>query len=143
LAQRRADALIDLAGHADGDRPVTPPPSLNVVIDLPALTGDPAAQLEARCDLDGVGPLARTVLEHLACECTLTRVVTTGSVIVDLGRAVRVVTPAQRRALAIRDRHCQFPSCRRPAAWCDAHHIVSWLEGGKTNLDNLVLLCRR
>jgi hypothetical protein len=143
LAQRRADALTELATTTDGDTPVASPPSLNVVIDLPTLSDDPAAQLTGRSDLDGIGPLPRNVLEHLACDCTLTRVVTAGSVVLDMGRAVRVVTPAQRRALAIRDRHCRFPSCRRSAAWCDAHHIRSWLEGGATDLDNLVLLCRR
>ena len=143
LAQRRADALIHLADYGDSDRPVTPPPSLNVVIDLPALTGEPADTVASRCDLDGIGPIPRPVFEQLACECSLTRVVTAGSVVLDMGRTVRVVTPTQRRALAIRDRHCQFPSCRRAAAWCDAHHIRSWLEGGETNLGNLVLLCRR
>ncbi len=142
LAQRRADALIHLAQLA-GDTPGASPPSLNVVIDLPALTGRIPDVVASRCDLDGIGPLARPVLEQLACDCTLTRVVNAGSVILDMGRAVRVVTPAQRRALAIRDRHCQFPSCRRSAAWCDAHHIRSWLDGGTTDLDNLVLLCRR
>ena len=143
LAQRRADALIHLAEYGDPDRPVTPPPSLNVVIDLPALTGKPADVVASRCDLDGIGPLPRPVFEQLACDCTLTRVVTARSIVLDMGRAVRLVTPAQRRALAIRDRHCQFPSCHRAAAWCDAHHILAWLEGGETSLDNLVLLCRR
>ncbi|MGI8517057.1 MAG: HNH endonuclease signature motif containing protein [Acidimicrobiia bacterium] len=32
--------------------------------------------------------------------------------------------------------------CRRPAKWCDVDHIVSWLDGGPTSLDNLQLLCR-
>ena len=145
LAQRRADALTHLATiTGDGnDGPVTPPPSLNIVIDLPALTGEPADVVASRCELDGIGPVSRPILEQLACGCTLTRVVTAGSVVLDMGRAVRVVTSAQRRALAIRDRHCRFPSCRRSAAWCDAHHILSWLGGGATNLDNLALLCRR
>jgi hypothetical protein len=142
LAQRRADALVHLA-QLGSDTPVASPPSLNVVIDLPTLTGEPAKVLPSRRDLDGIGPIPRPLFEQLACDCTLTRVVTAGCVTLDMGRAVRVVTPAQRRALAIRDRHCRFPSCRRSAAWCDAHHIKSWLEGGETNLDNLVLLCRR
>jgi hypothetical protein len=144
LAQRRADALTHLAQHGHGtDGPVTPPPSLNVVIDVPALSGELADTVASRSDLDGIGPIPRPVFEQLACDCTLTRVVTAGSILLDMGRTARVVTPAQRRALAIRDRHCQFPSCRRSAAWCDAHHILSWLEGGATDLDNLVLLCRR
>jgi hypothetical protein len=60
------------------------------------------------------------------------------------GGSVRdVPSPAQRRALARRDRHCRFPGCERPVRWTDAHHIVHWTRGGPTDLDNLVLLCRR
>jgi hypothetical protein len=53
----------------------------------------------------------------------------------------RLATPAQRRALAGRDRGCSFPGCTRPAAWCEAHHIVPWIDGGATTLENLTLLC--
>ena len=45
--------------------------------------------------------------------------------------------------MTVRDADCRFPSCDRPHAWCDAHHIVHWADGGATALDNLVLLCRR
>jgi hypothetical protein len=60
----------------------------------------------------------------------------------EVGRATRVVAPAQRTALAVRDGGCRFPSCARPLAWCDAHHLQHWLHGGPTDLANLVLLCR-
>jgi Domain of unknown function (DUF222)/HNH endonuclease len=60
----------------------------------------------------------------------------------DLGRASRVITPAQRTALAVRDGGCVFPDCARPLAWCEGHHLVSWLDGGPTDLVNLALLCR-
>ena len=26
---------------------------------------------------------------------------------------------------------------------CDAHHLISWIDGGETKISNLVLLCRR
>ncbi|HZN70836.1 MAG TPA: HNH endonuclease signature motif containing protein [Micromonosporaceae bacterium] len=26
--------------------------------------------------------------------------------------------------------------------WCDGHHIVHWVDGGATCLDNSVLVCR-
>jgi hypothetical protein len=60
----------------------------------------------------------------------------------DVGRATRVVTPAQRTALAVRDGGCRFPGCSRPLGWCDAHHLWHWVDGGPTDLTNLVLLCR-
>ncbi len=48
-----------------------------------------------------------------------------------------------RRALEIRDQHrCAFPSCTH-TRFLDAHHIEHWVDGGATELDNLVLLCRR
>ena len=60
----------------------------------------------------------------------------------DVGRTSRVVTPAQHRALAVRDGGCVFPGCDRPLAWCETHHLVAWLDGGPTDLANLALLCR-
>ena len=60
----------------------------------------------------------------------------------EVGRASRVITSAQRQALAVRDRGCVFPECARPIAWCEGHHLVSWQDGGPTHLANLALLCR-
>jgi hypothetical protein len=60
----------------------------------------------------------------------------------EVGRATRVVSAAQRTALAVRDGGCSFPGCDRPPAWCDAHHLRHWLHGGPTDLANLALLCR-
>lgn len=48
-----------------------------------------------------------------------------------------------RRAVILRDRHCRFPGCDRPHAWCDAHHVTHWADGGDTSLANLLLMCRR
>ena len=64
-----------------------------------------------------------------------------GSVL-DVGRKTRTVPTSLRRALNARDQHrCTFPGCN--ARRCDAHHVVHWMDGGPTALDNLVLLCRR
>ncbi|HWC42730.1 MAG TPA: HNH endonuclease signature motif containing protein [Actinomycetota bacterium] len=60
----------------------------------------------------------------------------------DVGRATRVIQPAQRAALTVRDGGCGFPGCDRPLAWCEAHHLQHWLHGGPTNLANLALLGR-
>jgi hypothetical protein len=61
-----------------------------------------------------------------------------------MGRKTRLVTGVQRRTLAIRDAGCRFPGCDRPQSWCDARHIQHWVaDNGSTDLDNLVLLCRR
>ena len=59
-----------------------------------------------------------------------------------LGRSKRLVSRRQRLALSVRDACCQFPGCRSRRR-CDAHHIRPWSQGGATDLDNLILLCRR
>ena len=59
----------------------------------------------------------------------------------DVGRRTRTIPPSLRRALEIRDRGCRFPGCG--LRFTDAHHIVHWADGGRTDLQNTVLLCRR
>ena len=61
--------------------------------------------------------------------------------VLDVGRRTRTIPSAIRRALAARDARCRFPGCT--ARRCDAHHITHWCDGGRTSLDNLLLLCRR
>jgi hypothetical protein len=59
----------------------------------------------------------------------------------DVGRISYTTTLAIRRALTARDQGCAFPGCDRPPGWTDAHHIVHWADGGRTSVDNMVLLC--
>jgi hypothetical protein len=59
-----------------------------------------------------------------------------------LGRTQRLATKGQTLALIARDGGCSFPGCTHPPAWCDRHHILDWVLGGETNLNNLTLLCR-
>jgi hypothetical protein len=58
-----------------------------------------------------------------------------------MGRRERYFTAAQRKALALRDGGCVWPGCKAPPSWCHAHHVVSWLQQGPTDIDNGVLLC--
>jgi hypothetical protein len=64
------------------------------------------------------------------------------SEILDLGRTRRLFSPAQRKALAIRDLTCRADGCDIPAPWCEAHHAADpWTHGGRTNLTDGLLLC--
>jgi hypothetical protein len=63
--------------------------------------------------------------------------------VIDVGRSKRVISPAQRKALHVRDKGCRWPGCDRPASYTSGHHLVSWVKGGATDLDNMVLLCLR
>ncbi len=80
----------------------------------------------------------------LSCDAVLERC-TVGPFgqILDYGRARRLASPAQRRALAARDGGCLIPGCGALPAWTDAHHRIPWQQGGPTNLSNLLLLCPR
>jgi hypothetical protein len=99
---------------------------------------------QGRCELRNYGPIGRALMERLACDARVARIVMAGkSRVLDLGRLTPTVSDALRTAVKVRDRHCQHPGCRAPAKWCDVHHIVHWTRGGPTDMDNLVLLCRR
>lgn len=79
---------------------------------------------------------------RLACNADLIPVVLGGrSEILDLGRTRRTFSSAQRRAMAIRDQECRTEGCTIPAAWCEAHHLQPWSRGGRTDLDDGLLLC--
>jgi hypothetical protein len=71
----------------------------------------------------------------------LVRVLERDGKTISVGRKTRTIAPAQRRALAMRDNGCAFPGCCQRHR-VDAHHIEHWVDGGKTNMDNLVQLCR-
>jgi hypothetical protein len=51
--------------------------------------------------------------------------------------------PALRHLIAIRQRTCSFPGCRRPGAGCDQDHSIPYHLGGRTCECNLAPLCRR
>ncbi|WP_425553417.1 DUF222 domain-containing protein [Kribbella hippodromi] len=86
-------------------------------------------------------PLSAATIRRLACDANIIPIVLgSNSEPLDVGRQVRLVTKAMRRALNTRDRGCVI--CAAPPVMCDAHHIKPWLEGGPTALTNLALLCR-
>ncbi|MGH3847762.1 MAG: HNH endonuclease signature motif containing protein, partial [Pseudonocardiaceae bacterium] len=115
--------------------------NLNVTSSLETLLGldgAPAAEMDFSL------PISSTTVERLACDSRVTRLLLgSESQVIDVGRSRRVVSGPGRKALQARDRHCRWPNCDRPAKWSAAHHVVHWIHGGTTDLDNLVLLCHR
>jgi len=148
-AQRRADGLVEIASLAiKSDRLPTrsgAPARLDILVPLRALT-DPAqgsAPAMVPGTPGGTALLTTTAVARIACDAHICRVLLDNdSIPLDLGRARRLFTTGQRRALAIRDGGCRFPGCNRPARYTDAHHRLSWLLGGLTDLVNGLLLCR-
>ncbi len=66
---------------------------------------------------------------------------TAGNRLLNLGRSSRTFSLAQRRAVLARDGGCR--GCGADPSKCDIHHVVPWEEGGCTDIDNAVALCRR
>ncbi len=131
------DALVSIARHAlDTHLPPEThgtPARLLVTVDHRLLTNGTTTH--------GV-ELPPGVLRRLACDAeVIPAVLGSNGEVLDVGRLRRLVTPAIWTALVIRDRHCTFPGCARPPIMCHAHHLRHWINGGRTSLDNLALLC--
>ena len=145
MAQRRARALIELIDTGASATPTAARRPLFVIhtnLDTITETGDPFAWRET-LEADWSSLLPRHVRDLHACDASIARLVLSAKgVPLDLGRSVRTATAHQRHALAARDHGCAVPGCDRPPAWCDAHHIVHWTRGGRSDLHNLVLTCR-
>jgi hypothetical protein len=143
--RRFADAAVELAAHSLNNALVpqhgSVRPHLNVNTTLETLlkqAGAPAADLEFSL------PISAEAVERLACDCSVTRILLgADSTVIDVGRARRVISPSQRRALSVRDKGCRWPGCDRPATWTEGHHIDHWIRGGPGDLPNLILLCHR
>jgi hypothetical protein len=63
------------------------------------------------------------------------------SVILDIGYSA-TIPGAIRRAVQLRARHCEWPGCRKPLAWCDVHHLRHKRDGGPTSVTECVALCQ-
>jgi hypothetical protein len=91
------------------------------------------------------GPgLPDRVIQRLVCDGRIRTVIHDGgSNVLDVGRSHRLVTDRQYRALLLRQHgHCGHPGCPNTKN-LHAHHRIHWLHGGRTDLDNLLLLCER
>jgi hypothetical protein len=131
-----ADAFVAMAETtlAHGPTPVVAGDRHMVLVHVNAETGDAM--------LDGGPVLSEESKQHVLCSASWAEVVRgrDGEVLF-MGRASREPNRAQRRALAARDGGCIFPGCSQ-RIWVDAHHIHEWEKGGRTDIDNLALLCR-
>jgi hypothetical protein len=104
----------------------------------------PGAPLLGTSECSHLGAVGPGLLGLMTCDALIERVLLApNGALLDLGRAVRTITPPQRRALIARDRGCVIPGCIAPGEWCHGHHVVWWERLGPTNKDNLALVCTR
>jgi hypothetical protein len=143
--QRMADALVavckgdaqhepggqERAGGKHGTRP-----TVVVHADLRFLAGG-----DGSAELDALGPVSREVARRLACDAkVLVSADSPGGQALNLGRARRDPSDAQRIEIRRRDKGCRFPGCSH-TEFTDVHHVRHWANGGPTDLENLVELC--
>jgi len=88
-------------------------------------------------------PISAATVQRLSCDGTTTEITLDAfGRPLDVGREQRTFTPKQRVALAVRDGACMFGDCDKEPSMTEAHHIIPWAEGGRTDLANGILLCR-
>jgi len=140
--QRRADALTEVVYKAmdEGKLPKRNGvrPHITITTTLQGLKGELGA---AASELEAGMPISSKTVQRLACDGTLSRVLKAESLVIDVGRATRAISPAQHRALKSTHRGCCGPGCDRPINWTTPHHLEFWAQGGPTNLPNLLPLC--
>lgn len=107
----------------------------------PGAPGSPGAPVAPATLEDGT-PVPGSELARVMCQAAVTRlVIDAESRPLDVGRAHRLFTGAQRRAVVARDRHCAWPDCRMNARWCEVHHLDWWdRDEGRTDTRRGVLL---
>jgi hypothetical protein len=124
-AQRRADALVEMAARSGGSK-ARAKPSFSVVMG--------AGAFAMLCELEASGtPITPSALRGWADEATVEAVLfEQGERQVKVSRK-RLFTGACRRVIELRgDRQCFHPTCDESALHCQADHIDPHSEGGLT-----------
>ncbi|MBP2703116.1 DUF222 domain-containing protein [Microbispora sp. RL4-1S] len=81
-------------------------------------------------------------VHRLARTSRLTRMVMDAKgQVLDMGRSVRLATPAQRKALLAQYATCYCQGCPIPADMAEVDHVHGWIDDGVTNLDLLAPAC--
>jgi hypothetical protein len=145
LDQRRCDALLGIMGSGvpgpNGSSVTTSPYVVVAHVALGALVEDTGEASTLVGELEHGGLIDTETVQRLACDATIVVAIDddVGHTMYE-GRARRFPSDAQRREVMRRDRHCRFPGCAN-VTFTNVHHIVAWKPGGRTDLDNLSLLC--
>ena len=126
-----------------GALPGGPPPAADADVSAetpPAVPGDPSGP--GRCHVEDGPAISVATAQMTGCTAALSWMRHgPGGTVLALGRRRRRPNAAQRRAARDRDQgRCRFPGCGSRRT--DLHHIIYWSHGGRTDLGNLISLCR-
>jgi hypothetical protein len=133
---RRAVALVALCSAQTAE---DPDPDRATVVMHAQLDG--LDDGSGGCEIEGGPAIHPSAARRLLCNARVQPVIEDrAGRVVGLGRTSREPSAWMIRQVRHRDRECRFPGCgsRR---FTEAHHVVWWRNGGRTDLDNLVLIC--
>ena len=142
IAQLNADALADIARLSLSS--ASAPPALRGTTVVARVDAESLASGRGHANIDGIDqPVSVATARELAESAGIAPMLMgKGGEVLDLGRAARLFSPAQRLALAERDGGCAWTGCTRPPSHAEAHHIAWWgRHGGRTDLSNGIMLC--
>ena len=145
-AQMQADALVQLCDNqlAAGTLPILRGHKPQVIVKVGIEDLADAAVGAGAGEMGFGAQISAARARWIACDGQVTRIAMgPGGMPLDHGRSVRLVPPHVRRAAEVRDGGCVFAGCAAPTWWCDVHHLLEWINGGETSLDNSALLCER
>ena len=136
--QIRADVFAAMANHAIGCQD---PASGTKTVMVVQVTKESLESGVGAATCHGLsGPISIGALRQMAVDLAVIPAVMGGSSLpLDLGRATRCFTPAQRIAIALRDKGCA--KCGAPVNRCDVHHIKFWSLEGLSDINNGLMLC--
>ncbi len=135
-AQRRADALVEMAVRSKGAKATDrrPAPLFSVFVGYETLKGR-ISQIEG-------GPVVSPgALVPWLSEADFERIIFGPGNRIECSKKARFFTGATRRAIEVRDQCCTHPFCEAPAQRCQIDHITPYSQGGETTQENGQVLC--
>ena len=144
VATRRADALAEVAETYMNTEPVANSTADRYQVVVHVAANDSAGHVPSgqTPHIENGPHVSAETSRRIACDSSVLGIKESDNgEPLAIGRKTRSIPPAMRRALRMRDKGCRFPGCTNDK-FIDGHHIEHWADGGETNLDNLVLLCR-
>jgi hypothetical protein len=139
FAQLQVDALL---AAVSSDMPGRQTADVTVHVDL--ATACHGRHDQTLCELADGTPIPVSTAQRLCCEATIAlAAIDDQGAALAVGREFRTATRAQRRALQAMYATCAHPHCQVAVDRCRVHHIRFWRDGGRTDLDNLVVVCER
>ena len=114
---------------------------LHAVAEVPVWSMDAAETTAAIGELSALAAQVAELQARVLRHADRTELATNAGATSTLGRKQRYATEAQRIAKTIEAGGCEVEGCDAPPGMTHLHHLVRWADGGKTNLDTMIMIC--